>query len=609
MNCSTVFITAAANTVAQAVAWFTLHPKVEDNAEQQLSGQAGQSLSQDFLAYACSNSVAMVDVESKSVLFTLPLTKEESRVNAICYTYTSSAKDEVLLIAGGDKGFLHLWQICLTPAGLKVHFLQSLSMEGKAVTYLSANAGTGGAGRVALAAIDISGALMVWVWNKSTVDLIKREQFLTSQLPNTIHISTLDAKQDLLAVGAVDGRLYLFLIGEKDVVAAGHLSGHEDWISCLTSHSLPSTALFLASGSHDSKIRLWKILPLSSSSSVAAEATNEEDDEDNDLSEQEGDEEGEQAPPPIVDDETAHRHEVRLHFQTSEGVRYGVYLEALLVGHEDAVTSLHALAANPLRPSPFTLFSTSMDRNMILWGETLSGGFGEGQWLPGVRVGDLGGALGGCVGGNLLGFASGCPSPHSASILGIGYGGSFHLWQQESSKADEKEGESRWMPRSFLSGHFDEVTDLTWTSVESSSSSRGSGLLVSVSKDMTCRAFASLIRPTGDKERWVEVSRPQIHGHALHAIAALHPPGCDLITAGEEKALRVFSVPNGVRRGLLKLCGLTISGESLVEKAFLPELGLSNKGSENMTEEEKREQVGIFIIALLSIVDRAIGCL
>jgi hypothetical protein len=42
------------------------------------------------------------------------------------------------------------------------------------------------------------------------------------------------------------------------------------------------------------------------------------------------------------------------------------------------------------------------------------------------------------VGGNLLGFVGGCQSPDSNRMLGIGYGGSFHLWCRTADNRSEQ---------------------------------------------------------------------------------------------------------------------------------------------------------------------------
>jgi elongator complex protein 2 len=289
-------------------------------------------------------------------------------------------------------------------------------------------------------------------------------------------------------------------------------------------------------------------------------------------------------------DEEESLSEARLQFSGEQGVSYAVFLDALLVGHEDWVTSLHWMSApseifgaNP--PAPLRLFSTSMDRNMVIWAsDELAGGI----WMPSVRVGDIGGALGGSVGGNLLGFVGGCMSNDGTSIVGVGYGGSFHLWSKnkkstvnslavedvEQSAQDEDE---RWFPVPFIGGHFGSVNDLAWWSEAGNDANTGS-YLVTASSDQTCRLFAPLktlntvadnitntppLSTTASESNvvWKEVSRPQIHGYDLNCIA-LEPSSHVIYTGGEEKLIRVFDAPEVVLNGLKVLCGV----ESTVDK-------------------------------------------
>ena len=98
-----------------------------------------------------------------------------------------------------------------------------------------------------------------------------------------------------------------------------------------------------------------------------------------------------------------------------------------------------------------------------------------------------------------------------------------------------------------------------------------------------------------------EISRPQIHGYDLHSIAV--SPSLDryLIYSGaDEKVLRVFDAPSCVIEGLTTLCGSnrikpTSTGTSdtsgpRVTRAYIPELGLSNRASETMSNQEKSDQ-------------------
>eukprot|EP00595_Chromulina_sp_UTEXLB2642_P001667 CAMPEP_0196766466 /NCGR_PEP_ID=MMETSP1095-20130614/25117_1 /TAXON_ID=96789 ORGANISM="Chromulina nebulosa, Strain UTEXLB2642" /NCGR_SAMPLE_ID=MMETSP1095 /ASSEMBLY_ACC=CAM_ASM_000446 /LENGTH=88 /DNA_ID=CAMNT_0042128655 /DNA_START=370 /DNA_END=633 /DNA_ORIENTATION=- len=88
---------------------------------------------------------------------------------------------------------------------------------------------------------------------------------------------------------------------------------------------------------------------------------------------------------------------------------------------------------------------------MIIWSpDSISG-----VWSPVIRMGDIGGTLGGSVGQNLLGFVSGSLNRDGSILLGLGYGGSFHLWQ-------ENELENRWYPQPYITGHFASVNDIAW---------------------------------------------------------------------------------------------------------------------------------------------------
>jgi WD40 repeat protein len=297
--------------------------------------------------------------------------------------------------------------------------------------------------------------------------------------------------------------------------------------------------------------------------------------------------------------------------------RLDVTLDALLVGHEEWVTHVEWLPS-PGELDKRYLFSTSMDRNMIIW---LPDG-GDGVWTPAVRIGDIGGQLGGSVGGNLLGFVGGCvlqdltPGVHTASILGIGYGGSFHLWRCGYDAADaigasvtmsqEEVLQQRWRPYPSFSGHFGSVADIAW--------SCDGKYLVSVSSDQTCRIWSKVTRDSsllvGDVHsgHWREISRPQIHGYDLTSIA-VHPSpptfsaglsSFMIYSGSDEKLIRCFDVTTSVLEHFDSLCGLygevlsDVSGGNVggsrIHSAYIPELGLSNKAADLMTPAEQEER-------------------
>ena len=136
------------------------------------------------------------------------------------------------------------------------------------------------------------------------------------------------------------------------------------------------------------------------------------------------------------------------------------------------------------------LFTTSMDRNMILWSGHANApshdsgdGDSEGEapiaaqvWTPVTRVGDVGGMLGGSVGANLLGFAGACLSPdgracwarvrgllhlyaHASPQLQITPQAETHagLYERRSTPLAPAARQWRWLAKPFFTGHFNSV--------------------------------------------------------------------------------------------------------------------------------------------------------
>ena len=421
----------------------------------------------------------------------------------------------------------------------------------------------------------------------------------------------------LMFVGSVDTRIHVRTASWEAIsknlassagtianvfVVAGVLSGHEEWVTTLHGSSVfrrsspggpgqsaDTNEFLLASGSQDTKIRIWRVsfadTPATSAaggavngglngafdpdSSAAAGGTEDDEEEDDDDGEDGADVAGE------GDDSDGAHAEARLVFSSAgTGRVFRVNLEALLFGHEDWVTAVQWLppvSPSGARPSPVPrLFSASMDRNLVVWEpDSVSG-----VWSPQVRAGDIGGQLGGSVGGNLLGFVGGTVGPEGGSLLGLGYGGALHLWRQTEGEA----GSSAWRPIPLLGGHFRSVNDLAWGS--------DGRFLVSVSSDQTCRLFAPVIGLDGKAARgcsgkgggWREVSRPQVHGFDLRAVQLIDSRGrCNgfsddgsdgttpaglpslLLSAGDEKLIRGFAPSELVKDGLRKLCGLDSS--------------------------------------------------
>ena len=202
-------------------------------------------------------------------------------------------------------------------------------------------------------------------------------------------------------------------------IYSGSLTGHEDWITCFDwtknisttpintssdqgfDSKQPSTeCCYLASGSQDGVIRLWKWVTTTTKMTAARTTSVEKDagdfsnpivsdDDDIDLDLEEEEIEGEA------------RLEITQPSNYYE-LTTSVYLEALLIGHEDMVTSV-AWHPDPkkLYDQDLILVSASMDRSIFLWsssGESDCNNVGnnsDGAWLPIARVGSPSGILGG----------------------------------------------------------------------------------------------------------------------------------------------------------------------------------------------------------------------
>jgi elongator complex protein 2 len=380
---------------------------------------------------------------------------------------------------------------------------------------------------------------------------------------------------------------------------AGGLSGHEDWITALDWTHRTSTSIVLASGSQDARIRLWKFTTTETGTS-GFNAFQGDAVQSADMHGEEVIDDFEELPPHEDENEDG---ESRLDIFHGNHVS-SVTLEALLYGHEEAVTSVS------WHPNPSTIYgqehvliSSSMDRSILFWAPSE----GCGIWTPLTRVGSAGGILGGSVGSTLLGYchASLDPSGTSQTLVGHAYGGAIHVWSgncEELSNTSKKalaelSTEARtalvkWRATPCITGHFNGVTDLSWEA------SRGDYLLTT-SQDQTCRLWAP-VRKAGKKECiWVELARPQVHGYDLSTVTSLsthmHPHW--IATGADEKEIRVFDAPRTTTRILEAATGLAndTSGAATerADRAYIPSLGLSNKASaaegaeEDIGEDEK----------------------
>ena len=397
-----------------------------------------------------------------------------------------------------------------------------------------------------------------------------------------------------------------------DVVVHHHgsLPGHLDWVTCFAfwdcqegkDNNDDGGGFLLASGSHDARVRLWKFhSPAAATSTSAGTDTNSMDEDSSDGSDDESE---------ADEDDLLDEGEARLRIQHGNGTETAVTLEALLVGHEEAVTSLSFRPRSSTVPSspasssssaPPCLMSSSMDRTILLWMEENSEeedemvvdgvaaaaviGTGGGAWVPISRVGAAGGILGGPIGSSLSGFVDATFSPDGIRIAGHGYGGSLHFWTTSDRKYGDEVESERWSAGPCLTGHFRGVSDISWEV------SRGQYLL-SASLDQTCRLWTEVPQTSSsgttsvcDDVTWHEAGRPQVHGFDLNALACVSDHR--LVSGADEKVTRVFEAPKATLRLLQSFDAAKMGGGlptdsanddlDRPERAFLPSLGLSNR--------------------------------
>lgn len=377
------------------------------------------------IVYAVCNLVVIVDATTQSVVETLK--SHHTSVSSVTSLRRSrgTSSSAVELITCSDDGHVCVWRKRESTEHYTLE--QRLEDMHNAVVALDAVALSSGG---LITACDSSGYVFIWYSPaEGPYRVVYSKSSQPSQMPNclcAIPIPALEGSGSdivesfLLALGGVDCRIVIKIFYAGDICnafnsadridipdrVAGVLSGHEDWVTCLSS-ALVHDELMLASGSQDSKIRLWRLsrctgpsvkaLVVGSDGVSAADIQASSDTEDDD----DITAEGEQAPVSTEADFTGN-DEARFSFSVNDGhFWYSAFLEALLVGHEDWVTSVHWVQTGGPGGS-WKLFSTSMDRNMLLW-ESEAGGV----WIPMVRIGDIGGNLGGSVGANLLGFVNG----------------------------------------------------------------------------------------------------------------------------------------------------------------------------------------------------------
>lgn len=471
----------------------------------------------DLVAFGAHNAVTIFNPQAAKILTTLPGHKDI--VN--CVEWLPRSKDickysglleEHFLLSGSADGVIIIWA-CLLSHKKWRQVLQVPKSHEKGITCI---AGLIISPLEALfASTSSDGTVHIWEvgfpsqnggdFKLSLLQVIS----VGSRAMAALSLSELpgNAADWILAMGGLDNKVHLY-VGERNqkFLHACELKGHQDWIRGLD-FSIPTSGkegkqIFVASASQDRTIRIWKI------SSRSALCDDKEEGRSMQSISLKAFIEG-----PVFKSGTS---------------MWQVSLESLLVGHEDWVYSVKWQPPSKISiddnndcwVQPQSILSASMDKTMMIWRPESKTGI----WVNEVTVGELSHSA--------LGFYGGLWGPTGDSILAHGYGGSFHLWKNMGMSSEQ------WQPQLVPSGHSAAVLDLGWA--------KSNQFILSASHDQTTRIFAPWERnKDGDTEiSWHEVSRPQVHGHDINAIAIIKGEGNHRYVSGaDEKVARVFEAP------------------------------------------------------------------
>ncbi|XP_050422943.1 elongator complex protein 2 [Adelges cooleyi] len=382
--------------------------------------------------------------------------------------------------------------------------------------------------------VTTSGDCTVKIWVKSK-DECDCQCFQTLDFKNVLCISVKIAILPytnclLLACGLSNSKIQLcisnFSNGKSGFISSHTLDGHEDWVRALDFISEENTGggLFLASGSQDSMIRLWKF-------------TTEENTNDS-----------------TSNEETLQLEQKKINVSKQDGSNlvYVIQTESVISGHDGWIYGVN-WKSKSCSESKLELLSVSMDKTLAVWAFDDNSGL----WIDFVRLGE--------VGGNTLGFYGGKFSPDGQCILAQGHDGSFHLW-----KKNKEDG--GWSPEVTIGGHFGSVEDIAWEPE--------GRYLVSVSFDQTTRLHAQWLKSSESNNisNWHEMARPQVHGYNMSSVVMLS--SLSFASSAEEKVIRVFQAPYNFLENMSNLGKIQFPPVDIANSplgASVPSLGLSNK--------------------------------
>lgn len=314
-------------------------------------------------------------------------------------------------------------------------------------------------------------------------------------------------------------------------------------------------------------------------------------------------------------------------------IPFDISVDSVTLAHEDSVTAC-AWAPPVLRELPTghclalqppTLMTSALDGEVVLWQpeaadlastapdesalatfmrvysadravSTLLAAWQEaGAWGPCARMG--------IAGGRLKGMFGACIAAHGTAVFAVPHTGGLLQWRVASGDAAlaspcmapacpalpcagrvshaqlsdmqvaQAAAAGMWKSVPTASGHVGPAHSVAWGTHD--------GYLLSCGHDKTTRAWVHVPVAASGRSAWMELARPQAHGHAMLAVTAPSAPGRPhtIVSAGDEKLLRAFTATSEFV-GSLAAWGLPSAGADELPRApsaYVPELALTNR--------------------------------
>ena len=203
---------------------------------------------------------------------------------------------------------------------------------------------------------------------------------------------------------------------------------------------------------------------------------------------------------------------------------YNITLDSVLSGHEDVVSSVTWGKID----QNFVILSSSLDFSVGIW-----------VYDKKYNIWDKKYSLGEMIGNKHVFFYATFLNSYK-EVLAYSYHGSLYYWKMNN--------EGKFEANPIIHGHFEEVTDIRWDPSKN--------ILFSCSHDETTRCFGYWEK----NKTWHEINRPQIHGYPIHSISCINMTKnkneeimCKIISASEEKVLRMFNPPFNIIKFLKEL--------------------------------------------------------